>query len=211
MISKLTTLARPRVLRELFFLGEGLAELTSEGSREFFDIGSPMSKPVSPSGTILLSLKRSFLKRNHASFLWASIPDNGGIRSGFLPYLSESYYKSARLSFDLFSEVLGQIDLLPIDCREAVLKKKPSERFCNTIRGLVDERIVDGMLVQPMEAARRIEFCLGADLKIADSDVEAVHVPNTYKGLLDPKITKFNPNKLSYYNPKNSIVDFDRR
>ncbi|MCT4554450.1 MAG: hypothetical protein N4A53_07170 [Pelagimonas sp.] len=191
-------------------MDEGLAELTSEGAREFFDIGAPMSNPVSPSGTILLSLKRSFLKRNHASFLWASIPDNGGIRSGFLPNFSKNSYKSVRLSFDLFSEVLDQIELLPSECREAVLEKRPSERFCNSIRGLVEESVVEGMLVQPMQAARRIEFCLGADLEISDSDVEAVHVPNTYKGLLGPKTTKFNPNKLAYYNPKNSIMNLKK-
>lgn len=210
MISKVTTLGRPKVLRGLFFLGEDFAEPTSEGSLEFFDIGSPMTDPVSPSGTILLSLKRSFLMRNQASFLWASVPDNGGVRYGFLPYLSKDFYKSARLNFDLFSEILDQIDLLPSGSRKAVLEKRPSKDFCDAIQGLVEKKVVDGMLVQPMQASRRIEFCLSADLKISDADVTAVHVPNTYKSFLSPDNAKFNPKKICYYNPRRSLVNLGK-
>ena len=210
MISKVTTLGRPKVLHELFFMGEGLGVPTSEGTREFFDIGPPMTKPISPSGTIFISLKRSFLVRNEASFLWGSIPDNGGIRSGFLPYLPRNYYKSVRMSFELFSKILDQIDLLPDDCRSSVLEKSPSKRFCNAIRGMVGENVIEGMLVQPMQAARRIEFCLSADFTLSDSDIRVVHVPNTYKLLLSPKRAKFNPSKIYYYNPRNFLFNLGK-
>ena len=144
--------------------------------------------------------------RNEAAFLWASIPDNGGIRSGFLPYLSKNCYRSVRLDFHRFSKVLDQIDLLAPDSRKDVLAKKRSTRFCDAIQGLVDERVIEGMLSQPMQAARRIEFCLDGDLRISDSDVKTVHVPNTYKHFLSPKTAKFEPSKIIYYNPKNSVL-----
>lgn len=196
------------MLSELFILDKKISTLTSDGSREFFDIGLPMTNPVSPSGTIFVSLERSFLTRNEETFLWASIPDNGGIRTGFLPYIPQNFYKSVRLNFPQFSKILDQIDSLPSDSRRDVLTKKPSRQFCEKIQDFLDERVIDGMLAQPMEAARRIEFCLDGDFKISDTDVKTIHVPNTYKHIFSARNANFSQDKLVYYNPKKSVLNF---
>ncbi len=97
--------------------------------------------------------------------------------------------------------------MLPRRCVEDVLTKKKSESFCAAIRGLVKDSVVDGMLAQPMQAARRIEFCLEGTLKIQDSDVISVLVPNTYKHVLSRDAAKIEPSKIVYYNPKYTVIE----
>tara|TARA_R110002033_G_scaffold4720_16_gene22128 strand:- start:98 stop:724 length:627 start_codon:yes stop_codon:yes gene_type:complete len=195
------------MLGRLFSLRQSFEEQTSQGDREYFDIGLPMSEPLSPAGTIAIVLERSFLHRNEVAFLWASVPDNGGVKYGFLPYVQKDHYKSIRLSYLQFSEILEQLDLLPERCVVDVLAKKKSERFCAAIRGLVIDTVVDGMLAQPMQAARRIEFCLDRKLTVLDSDIRYVFVPNTYKEILSRDAAKIEPSKVVYYNPKYSVMD----
>lgn len=195
------------MLGRLFSLRQSLVEQTSRGDHEFFDIGLPMSEPLSPAGTIAIVLERSFLHRNEMTFLWASVPDNGGVRFGFLPHIQKDHYKSIRLSYLQFSRILEQLDRLPERCVVDVLAKKKSERFCAAIRGLVTDKVVDGMLTQPMQAARRIEFCLDRTLAVLDSDIRYVFVPNTYREVLSRDAAKIEPSKVVYYNPKYSVME----
>ncbi|MBS1301048.1 hypothetical protein [Loktanella sp. SALINAS62] len=188
-------------------LDQSLGAQTSQGSREYFDIGFPMFEPISPVGTIAIILERSFLYRNLELFLWASIPDNGGVRYGFLPYLSKESYKSIRIDYLHFLEILEKIDTLSKKCIRDVLSKRESKSFCAAIQGLVSDRVIDGMLKQPMQAARRIEFCLEGALEVQNSDVRSVLIPNTYKHALRRSAAKVEASKIVYYNPRKTVIE----
>lgn len=208
MISKITTLSRPNMLGEIFNLDQKLLEQSSHGAREYFDIGFPMDEPFSPTGTVAIILERSFLNRNKTRFQWASAPDNGGVKCGFLPYLLHNNHKSVRLNFKQLSSLLKKIDTLTNEGINDVIYKRKSEDFCAAIRGLIDNEIVDGMLTQPMQAARRIEFCLEGAIETCDSDVRFALIPNTYKQILSRRHAKISQSKIIYYNPKRTLVDW---
>lgn len=207
MISKVLSLSRPAMLNNIFSLDQSLVRQTSLGVREFFDVGLPMFEPLSPAGTMVITLERSFLYRNAQAFLWASIPDNGGVRYGFLPHIEKHFYKSIRLDYPQFLKVLEKIDRLPVKCIEDVLSKKVSENFCNAVRSLISDEVVDGMLTEAPQAARRIEFCLDGALRLCDSDLRSVFVPNTYKHILCRYSAKVEPSKIVYYNPKYTVIE----
>lgn len=205
MITKLTTLARPAILNEILRLGSARYSRTSSGTYDFYDIGAPLTQPLSPTGTILISLKRSYLERNRSSFLWGSIPDNGGIKSGFLPHLSPHFHKCARLTYEQFSAILDIIELLPPASKMSVFKKERSSLFCKLASGLIDDRVIGGMLEQSMQAARRIEFCLKGDCSLVASDIIKVLIPNTYKEILPVQNAVCEQNKIEWYNPRQSV------
>ena len=202
MISKVMTLSRPRILEEMFSIECDYRKQTSKGASEFFDIGSPLIDPISPTGSIVAYFERSFLSRNERSFLWGSIPDNGGVKSGFMPHLPPEIYKSLRLCYRDFTQILDQIDALPPDTARAVLYKQKSEDFCTSLQNLIDNRVIAGLLEQPMHTARRIEFCLKGNIRVSDVDVISIYIPNTYKRILSERSARVSKSKINYYNPR---------
>lgn len=207
MISKITTLSRPAILAKIFQLSSDLSKQTSLGTHEFFDVGLPMTEPFSPTGTIAIVLERNFLHRNKLNFLWGSIPDNGGVKNGFLPHLSRDSYKDIRLNYHNFLRILKKIDALPRGCMEDVFSKRRSASFCSSIRGILKNEVIDGMLESPMQAARRIEFCLNESFQVQDCDVRAVFVPNTYRHLLSRRMARIQQSKIVFYNPRSTVME----
>lgn len=207
MISKIITLARPLVLGDIFAIEQDMAIQTSFGAREYFDIGLPVNIPVSPVGTIAVILENSFIERNRTAFLWASIPDNGGVKYGFFDHIPSCQYKSLRLNYNDFLEILHCIEALPSACRDDVLAKRSSVSFVKSIRSLVAENVIEGMLSHPMQTSRRIEFCLEGKLAFENEDIRSVFIPNTYRSFLRRNLAKFSCSKIVYYNPKYSVTE----
>lgn len=211
MISRITSLSRPSILTEIFSLDRRFTIQSSNGAREYFDVGFPVSEPFSPTGTILILFERTLLLRNKAKFLWGSIPDNGGVRNGFLPYLPKERYRDIRLDFQVFTDILSALDGLSEDCRRRVLQRQKSQVFCNSIEHIIARDVIDGMLQRPEEAARRLEFCLDGNATVYDSDIIAIFVPNTYKTILRCSRSNISRSKIIHYNPKMTVIQELRR
>lgn len=196
------------MLGEIFHLDKDLMKQTSQGSQEYFDIGLPMDEPFAPAGTVLILLEHSFPHRNNKIFQWGCIPDSGGVEFGYLPYIPAGEHESIRLNYPQFTKVLEQVGVLPEKCIQEVLYKKKSEDFCSALRGIVKDEVIDGMLDQPMQSARRIEFCLKGTIETRDTDVRYVLVPNTYKEIFPRSQAKISLSKIIYYNPKITVIDW---
>ncbi|MBD3665980.1 hypothetical protein H9Q16_18740 [Sulfitobacter sp. TSTF-M16] len=193
-------------MAKIFALKCNLTRTRSRGGHEFFDIGFPMSAPFSPVGSILVVMKSSFLEKNRQSFQWGSIPDNGGVKYGFLSHLPSKSYKDYRLGYDDFLEVLRSFVSLDREEQLRVLRKQPSEHFCRLLQHKVHKQVIDGMLANPAEAARRVEFCLNSGFEVAEGDIVRVFVPNTYNAILNRDNMVLSKEKLVHYNPRYTVI-----
>lgn len=202
MITRTTSLSRPYIISKIFNNFPNTASTNSAGGLEFFNIGFPGKKPISPVGTILIILNSSFLSNNIKSFVWGCVGDNGGIKNGFNPHISKEHYKEVRLNYEQILKIQNIIKNLPPIEQDKVLRNKISEVFIENARQILPPIVINSISQNGAESSRKIEFCLKGDIKIDNKDIDRVIIPNTYKKLLPRKNAFFSKEKIQYYNPK---------
>ena len=202
MITRTTTLSRPKILEEIFEIKSNKKQNISTGNLEFFNVGYPGKLPVSPVGSILVSLKNNFLGKNKNYFSWGSVGDNGGVKNGFIPCIPKSDYKKLQLDYDEFIAIMSIINNLDQKEKELLYNNKTSTEFIDKARHILSEHTIKSILEYDIESARRIEFCLTEIPEIKDNDIIEVYIPNTYKSIFNKSNCKFSNKKLKYYNPK---------
>lgn len=202
MITRTTTLSRPKILEEIFKIKSNKRQSISTGSLEFFNIGYPGKIPVSPVGSILISLKNNFLEKNKNCFSWGSVGDNGGVKNGFIPCIPKTEYKKLQLDYNNFMAIMSIIDNLDQKEKELLYNNKTSTDFIKKTSHILSKNTIESILHHDIESARRIEFCLFEIPEIKDNDIIEVFIPNTYKSILNKNNCKFYSKKLKYYNPK---------
>ncbi len=201
------TLSRPRILEAISKMPSKRLQNCSKGSLEFFYLGSPPTSPITPEGSILITINQDLFWDNKENFCWASVGDSGGVRNGFNRFISSDHYRDIRIKYNEFESILNKIGELTDLEQSKLFSKRPSLSFVESCKEFLHPLVLSSLRGSAEQTNWSIEFCLTDKFVIRAEHIESILIPNTYKKIpLVENIKKKIVPKIRFYNPRFSVL-----
>lgn len=208
-VSKKLTLSRPEVINKLLSKEKKLSLSTGAvGTAEYFYIGLPPTRPITPEGSILIILRLEFLHANISSFRFGSLGDTGGVKLGHFDQLPPFRANEMRLSADRFLDLMAVIDELSTSEKTKLAMHQPVRELLKAARHILPNFLYEALLNTERQDLWSLEFSLKENFVIDAKKVAQVFIPNTMMlGELGKFLIGELGDRVMPYNPRYSVIE----